>query len=107
MIYSEVESTTQAGAILIGVDRSSPGGPPCVKHVPGERLIEERDAVQRRLAEDVAWVPEKFLESYKPESKAQKQDTDFVCGSWLKGEEGFCKYSKQCMAERQRAGYIR
>ena len=107
MIYSDIEDTLEAGALLIGVDRSSPGNPPCIKHVPGERLIAERDAVKRRLAEDVEWVPEKFLESYKPDSKAQKQPTDFVCGSWIKGQEGFCKYSKQCMVERQRAGYIR
>ena len=107
MIYSDVEGTTEAGAILIGVDRSSPGNPPCVQHIPGDRLIIEREAVQRRLADDVEWSPEKFLKDYKPESKAQKQKTDFVCGSWIKGQEGFCKYSKQCMVERQRAGYIR
>ena len=107
MIYSEVEGTTASGAILICVDRSSPGNPPCIKHVPGDRLILECAAVKRRLEEKVEWVPEKFLESYKPESKAQKQATDFVCGSWIKGQEGFCKYSKQCMVERQRSGYIR
>ena len=106
-VYSDVENTIDGGAILIGVDRSSPGNPPCVKHVPGHRLVKEREAIQRRLAEDVQWVPEKFLQSYNPKSVAQKQPTDFLCGSWIKGEEGFCKFSKQCMVMRQHAGYIR
>jgi len=105
-IYSEVENTLDAGALLIGVNRNSPQEPPCVRFISAERLRDEAAKVQGRVQEGIVWKPEKFEDNPGTTGvRVIKKASDFVCGNWATGKEGYCPYTKQCMEKRKLNGY--
>ena len=105
-IYSEVENTLEAGALLIGVNRNSPQDPVCVRFISPERLLDEAAKVKKRTQGDVLWKPEKFEDTPGQTGvRVIKKASDFVCGNWATDKEGYCPYSKQCMEKRKLTGY--